>query len=327
MRGAVASEIDVERTRGVTVTIRAERPRRGRRAPRRGALAVVGAIEDAPPGGGDIGWPGLSGRHAVHKVACAEDRLQARSHGPYSLKTQQPLGTEEAGRVQRVGRGAVQVLLARGARATLHEMLTVKSDDPEGRFETYDAIVAGAPAAAPAAPFSARKLEALLGALGFVVDFDEETPSLALATTETIRALAPHAVTEWGASERDELAPRKGGLFCLEIFGPLGSPERRRRFGRVELSEPVLHPGRPRRWRPFSTWTCPRSRPSSTTGACSRSTPSSTSLRPAPRACARRSPCSISRRWPAPAAPPARSRARSSTPAAAPRTSCSTRGP
>ncbi len=241
VRGTVES-VDVEPA-CVTVTIRVERALAVGDVLRAegGSLAVVGAIEDELPGGGDLLWPGLSGRHRIDKMACAEDRLEARGHGPYSLVTQQPLAREPGG-VQRVGRGAVEALLARGARATVHEMVTVKSDDKEGRYETYASIVNGEPAALPKKPVSTRSLEALLRALGFVVDLEEEAPSIALATTETIRALAPHVVTEQDPLNKDELSPKKGGLFCEEIFGRLGSPQRARRFGRVELAEPVLPP-------------------------------------------------------------------------------------
>jgi hypothetical protein len=225
----------------VTVTIRLERALAVGDVLRTegGALAVVGAIVD---GGGGVAWPGLSGQHVVHKVACAEDRLEARSYGPYALRDQQPLAVKERGGVQRIGPKGVQALLARGARAVLHEMLTVKSDDTAGRFESYAAIVKGAPAALATLPVSTRTLEAALRGLAFVVDLAEAEPTIALATTEAIRAACPHVVHEHGAFEKDDLAPRAGGLFSEEIFGRLGSPARRLKLGRVELPEPVLHP-------------------------------------------------------------------------------------
>ena len=72
-----------------------------------------------------------------------DDKIHARSTGPYSLITQQPLGGKAQFGGQRFGEMEVWALEAYGAAYTLQEMLTVKSDDVEGRAKIYEAIVKG----------------------------------------------------------------------------------------------------------------------------------------------------------------------------------------
>ena len=72
-----------------------------------------------------------------------DDKMHARSTGPYSLITQQPLGGKAQFGGQRLGEMEVWALQAYGAAHTLHELLTVKSDDVEGRSKVYNAIVRG----------------------------------------------------------------------------------------------------------------------------------------------------------------------------------------
>ena len=72
-----------------------------------------------------------------------DDKMHARSTGPYSLITQQPLGGKAQFGGQRLGEMEVWALQAYGAAHTLHELLTVKSDDVEGRSKAYNAIVRG----------------------------------------------------------------------------------------------------------------------------------------------------------------------------------------
>ena len=72
-----------------------------------------------------------------------DDKMHARSTGPYSLITQQPLGGKAQFGGQRFGEMEVWALQAYGAAHTLHEILTVKSDDVEGRSKVYNAIVRG----------------------------------------------------------------------------------------------------------------------------------------------------------------------------------------
>ena len=79
-----------------------------------------------------------------------EDKVHARSTGPYSLVTQQPLGGKAQFGGQRFGEMEVWALEAYGAAYTLQEMLTVKSDDVSGRVKTYESIVKGEPIQSPA---------------------------------------------------------------------------------------------------------------------------------------------------------------------------------
>jgi len=99
-----------------------------------------------------------------------EDKVHARSTGPYSLVTQQPLGGKAQFGGQRFGEMEVWALEAYGAAYTLQEMLTVKSDDVQGRVNTYEAIVKGEPIEEPSIPASFRVLVKELQSLGLSVE-------------------------------------------------------------------------------------------------------------------------------------------------------------
>jgi DNA-directed RNA polymerase subunit beta len=99
-----------------------------------------------------------------------EDKVHARSTGPYSLVTQQPLGGKAQFGGQRFGEMEVWALEAYGAAYTLQEMLTVKSDDVTGRVNTYEAIVKGEPIEEPSIPASFRVLVKELQSLGLAVE-------------------------------------------------------------------------------------------------------------------------------------------------------------
>ncbi|MFM8367216.1 MAG: DNA-directed RNA polymerase subunit beta, partial [Chloroflexota bacterium] len=99
-----------------------------------------------------------------------EDKVHARSTGPYSLVTQQPLGGKAQFGGQRFGEMEVWALEAYGAAHTLQEMLTVKSDDVQGRVNTYEAIVKGEPIEEPSIPASFRVLVKELQSLGLAVE-------------------------------------------------------------------------------------------------------------------------------------------------------------
>ncbi len=104
-----------------------------------------------------------------------EDKVHARSTGPYSLVTQQPLGGKAQFGGQRFGEMEVWALEAYGAAHTLQEMLTVKSDDVTGRVKTYEAIVKGEEILQPGVPESFRVLVKELQSLGLAVEvFDAE---------------------------------------------------------------------------------------------------------------------------------------------------------
>ena len=98
-----------------------------------------------------------------------DDKIHARSTGPYSLVTQQPLGGKAQFGGQRFGEMEVWALEAYGAAYTLQEILTVKSDDVVGRVKTYEAIVKGQPVPKPGIPESFRVLIKELQSLGLDV--------------------------------------------------------------------------------------------------------------------------------------------------------------
>jgi DNA-directed RNA polymerase subunit beta len=99
-----------------------------------------------------------------------DDKLHARSVGPYSLVTQQPLGGKAQQGGQRLGEMEVWALEAYGAAYTLQEMLTYKSDDVSGRHKAYEAIVRGEDVPAPGVPESFNVLIKELQSLGLQVD-------------------------------------------------------------------------------------------------------------------------------------------------------------
>jgi DNA-directed RNA polymerase subunit beta len=110
----------------------------------------------------------------IHLV---DDKIHARSTGPYSLITQQPLGGKAQFGGQRFGEMEVWALEAYGAAHILQEMLTVKSDDVVGRVKTYEAIVKGENTMEPGVPESFKVLVKELQALGLSVEIlndDEE---------------------------------------------------------------------------------------------------------------------------------------------------------
>ena len=94
-----------------------------------------------------------------------DDKMHARSTGPYSLVTQQPLGGKAQFGGQRFGEMEVWALEAYGAANTLQEILTFKSDDTVGRVKTYEAIVKGQNIPAPGVPESFKVLVKELQAL------------------------------------------------------------------------------------------------------------------------------------------------------------------
>jgi DNA-directed RNA polymerase subunit beta len=99
-----------------------------------------------------------------------EDKVHARSTGPYSLVTQQPLGGKAQFGGQRFGEMEVWALEAYGAAHALQEMLTIKSDDVQGRVKAYEAIVKGEPVQEPGIPASFKVLVKELQSLGLAVE-------------------------------------------------------------------------------------------------------------------------------------------------------------
>ncbi len=107
----------------------------------------------------------------IHLV---EDKIHARSTGPYSLITQQPLGGKAQFGGQRFGEMEVWALEAYGAAHILQELLTVKSDDVVGRVKTYEAIVKGEDVLEPGVPESFKVLVKELQSLGLSVQVENE---------------------------------------------------------------------------------------------------------------------------------------------------------
>ena len=104
-----------------------------------------------------------------------DDKIHARSTGPYSMVTQQPLGGKAQFGGQRFGEMEVWALEAYGAAYTLQEILTIKSDDVVGRVKTYEAIVKGEDIPRPGIPESFRVMLKELQSLGLnVVVQDQE---------------------------------------------------------------------------------------------------------------------------------------------------------
>ncbi|MDQ8623741.1 DNA-directed RNA polymerase subunit beta [Staphylococcus sp. FR124] len=114
-----------------------------------------------------------------------DDKLHARSTGPYSLVTQQPLGGKAQFGGQRFGEMEVWALEAYGAAYTLQEILTYKSDDTVGRVKTYEAIVKGENISRPSVPESFRVLMKELQSLGLDVKvMDEQDNEIEMADVD-----------------------------------------------------------------------------------------------------------------------------------------------
>ena len=116
----------------------------------------------------------------------AEDKIHARSVGPYSLVTQQPLGGKTQFGGQRFGEMEVWALEAYGAANALQEMLTIKSDDVYGRMKSYEAIVKGEELHAAGVPESFNVLVKELQSLGIGVELglEDTGEEIALAKEE-----------------------------------------------------------------------------------------------------------------------------------------------
>ena len=124
-----------------------------------------------------------------------EDKVHARSTGPYSLVSQQPLGGKAQFGGQRFGEMEVWALEAYGAAYTLQEMLTVKSDDVQGRVKTYEAIVKGEAIEEPSIPASFRVLVKELQSLGLAVEAVTDTGELIRFGKDEERARPPRPST------------------------------------------------------------------------------------------------------------------------------------
>ena len=160
------------------------------------------AVKEAglPSDGKTILYDGRTGEPFENRIAVgvmnylklahmADDKIHARSIGPYSLVTQQPLGGKAQFGGQRFGEMEVWALEAYGAAYTLQEILTYKSDDVVGRVNTYDAIINGERIPKPGVPESFRVLVKELQSLGLdmkVLDGDHKEVQLKNEDEEVI---------------------------------------------------------------------------------------------------------------------------------------------
>ncbi|MBN1955703.1 MAG: DNA-directed RNA polymerase subunit beta [Anaerolineae bacterium] len=124
-----------------------------------------------------------------------EDKVHARSTGPYSLVTQQPLGGKAQFGGQRFGEMEVWALEAYGAAYTLQEILTVKSDDVQGRVRTYEAIVKGEAISDSGVPASFKVLVKELQSLGLAIEAVTESGDVLRFGREESQARIPRLAT------------------------------------------------------------------------------------------------------------------------------------
>jgi len=143
-----------------------------------------------------------------HMIA---DKIHARSIGPYTMVTQQPLGGKAQNGGQRFGEMEVWALEAYGAASTLQEMLTIKSDDVYGRAKAYEAIIKNEPITGPKIPESFNVLVKELQGLGLRVDLVDESEDaivdaeeVLVGDLESVEAEAATAPAEPVATVGDE---------------------------------------------------------------------------------------------------------------------------
>jgi DNA-directed RNA polymerase subunit beta len=113
-----------------------------------------------------------------------DDKMHARSTGPYSLVTQQPLGGKAQFGGQRFGEMEVWALEAYGAAHVLQEILTVKSDDVEGRVQVYETIIKGKTIMKPGIPESFKVVVSELQSLGLQVDLKKDAKEVSIVKEE-----------------------------------------------------------------------------------------------------------------------------------------------
>ena len=143
-----------------------------------------------------------------------DDKIHARSTGPYSLVTQQPLGGKAQFGGQRFGEMEVWALEAYGAAYTLQEMLTIKSDDTVGRVKAYEAIVKGENIAEPSIPESFKVLLKEMQSLALdvnVVSEEGERAEMREEDDDLLRAAEELGIDLSAASAPTDGAARRRG--------------------------------------------------------------------------------------------------------------------
>ena len=140
--------------------------------------------------------------HMIKLHHMVSDKIHARSTGPYTMVTQQPLGGKAQNGGQRFGEMEVWALEAYGAAATLQEMLTIKSDDVYGRAKAYESIIKDEPIVGPKLPESFNVLVKELQGLGLRVDLvDDEA---AVDAEHVIASSGPEDKTVAADDEKEE---------------------------------------------------------------------------------------------------------------------------
>ncbi len=124
--------------------------------------------------------------HMIKLHHMVSDKIHARSTGPYTMVTQQPLGGKAQNGGQRFGEMEVWALEAYGAASTLQEMLTIKSDDVYGRAKAYESIIKNEPIVGPKLPESFNVLVKELQGLGLKVDLVDESIDAAFDAGQVI---------------------------------------------------------------------------------------------------------------------------------------------
>jgi len=162
-------------------------------------------------------------------IHLADEKIHARCTGSYSLITQQPLGGRAQFGGQRFGEMEVWAIEGYGAAHTLREILTVKSDDTEGRKLMYESIAKGIDYKGENVPESFNVLKKELQGLGFDINFEKKKTSEGEREIVSIRVAPPMVIRSWSHGEVKKaetlnyrtFKPEREGLFCERIFGPV----------------------------------------------------------------------------------------------------------
>ena len=161
--------------------------------------------------------------HMIKLHHMVSDKIHARSTGPYTMVTQQPLGGKAQNGGQRFGEMEVWALEAYGAAATLQEMLTIKSDDVYGRAKAYESIIKDEPIVGPKLPESFNVLVKELQGLGLRVDLvdDEATVDaehvIASSGPEDKTVAADNEEEETYLDESDDIGEIDDGMSVQDI--------------------------------------------------------------------------------------------------------------
>ncbi|HET8884391.1 MAG TPA: DNA-directed RNA polymerase subunit beta [Candidatus Saccharimonadales bacterium] len=166
--------------------------------------------------------------HIIKLHHMVSDKIHARSTGPYTMVTQQPLGGKAQNGGQRFGEMEVWALEAYGAATTLQEMLTIKSDDVYGRAKAYESIIKNEAIVGPKLPESFNVLVKELQGLGLRVDLLDESEDAVIDAEQIIATSGPADKTvpaefvaddnpETVLDEADELGDMEDGVSIQDI--------------------------------------------------------------------------------------------------------------